>query len=144
MPTLADRLATALAAAGLNPYRLAQISGVTVGTITRALKGERTELTHTTLAAIAKGCAVQLEWLSTGEGPMERTTVMQLRDRQEWKALATAVRAMHPELGQGEIDAVGEMYDHPKIWAGSLDAAAIAALAAIHRDWQAREAARRK
>lgn len=142
MSTLAKRLVRAMEHAGLNPYRLHKKTGVDIGTITKAREGDRKHLEHETVSKIALACGVRVAWLSLGDGPMTENAVHMLRDRPEWNSIVAGVRAMHPELADEDIDTVGEMYDHPKIWPGPLDVVAVAALAAIQRDWRARAAAR--
>ena len=143
MSTLAERLQTAMDRAVVNRYRLGKDSGVDLGAITRILQGKASRLEHGTLAALAKRCGVRMEWLSTGEGSMLETGGMRLlRERPEWPELVAAVRQLHPDLTDVDLAAVGEMYDSPGIFPAALDVPAVAALAAMHRDWARRTAAR--
>jgi hypothetical protein len=142
VPTLAKRLGRAMDHVGLNPYRLHKKTGVDIGTITKVLAGTRQHLEHETMSKLAVACGVRAAWLSIGDGPMTENAVTMLRDRPEWPAVLAGVIAMHPELSPEDVGLVGENYDHPKIWSGPLDVAAVAALAAIQRDWRARAAAR--
>lgn len=146
MKTLAKRLEQAVKHAvkhaGITAYRLATDTQTDAGTISRTLKGDAIRHEHTTLGAWAKRCGVRMEWLSTGAGPMVEGAMPQLRERPEWATVVADVRALHPELTQEDVELIGEMFDHPKIWPGLLDVAAVAAYAGIQRDWRARVAAR--
>lgn len=71
MSTLLDRIGLLIAAAG-NMSRLARSAGMTpshVATIVRRLKANPSaQLESDTLAKLAQGGAVSLDWLATGEG----------------------------------------------------------------------------
>lgn len=145
MSTLAARLKKAMELRGLNTYRLAKDAGLDISNLSRLVRGGRASAKHETVTSLAQALRVRVEWLSHGELPMETESSGQfLRDRPEWPALMGAVRQLHPDLLQEELDLVGALHDVPGVWTGQLDAPAVAGLATTLRDWQRRLAARPK
>lgn len=140
--TLGERLDLALKRVGITPYRLGKDTGTDAASISRTLSGASERHHHVTLALWAKRLGVRMEWLSTGDGPMNETKgPPRLKDRSEWSEVRRVVLDSHPELVEVDVDEIGEMYDHDRLWPDRLDPVTIAGYAAIQRDGRARAAA---
>lgn len=146
MATLAARLKQAMDLRGFNPYRLAKLAELDQGNVARLVRGDRLSAKHETITAIARVLRVRTEWLSEGTGVMnlESAAPPLLRDRPEWAEVLATARQLHPDLTDDELNDVGAMFDSPGVWPPLLDAPAIAALAAVQRDWKRRILARSK
>jgi transcriptional regulator with XRE-family HTH domain len=68
--TLAERLRTALKHAGLNQKQLEESAGLSLGYMSRVLRGQRERIDAARIDKIARVCGVDFEWLSTAKGAM--------------------------------------------------------------------------
>ena len=71
--TIADRLKSALKAAGLSPAQLARLSGATDQNLSQILLGRnKGDLKSTTLFDLADALNINARWLALGTGPRDR------------------------------------------------------------------------
>lgn len=68
MSSLAERVRWARSVAGVTQEKLAKLCGVTGPHVSLIESGARTDLQMRTLAGLASGLGVSMEWLATGAG----------------------------------------------------------------------------